>query len=51
MYAAGDKTKKDEVKKELSEKMSRDNQKQLASDRILSQRQARDNTLRVGQEL
>ncbi|NEQ52407.1 MAG: ATP-binding domain-containing protein [Leptolyngbya sp. SIO3F4] len=56
LYASGgkdvegqDKTKA-EVKAELSEKMSRDNKKQLASDRLASVRQERDHKMRIGQE-
>lgn len=51
IYAQGDKAERDKVKDDLGEKMSTDNKKQLASDRIPEYRQARDNKMRVGQEI
>ncbi|NET38232.1 MAG: ATP-binding domain-containing protein, partial [Cyanothece sp. SIO1E1] len=48
MYASGNVAKRETVKAKVAEKMSRDNQKQLARDKI--QQQERENALRVGQE-
>ena len=50
VYAEGNENKRDTVKEKLAERMAKDNQKQLASDRMPGLRRSRE-PLRVGQEV